>query len=125
MLLVGDVITAFGVACFFRTYLPLQVYELFVAETSRFFKISVNKVKCCFDISLLVISILLALLLFGDVGSFDFSTITYTSFHSIGLGTIVTTLINSPIITTMGKIIDKFFGSEPLFPHAKSFFAKD
>ena len=31
MLLVGDIVTAFGVACFFKTYLPLQVYELFVA----------------------------------------------------------------------------------------------
>ena len=26
MLLVGDVITGLGVACFFRTYMPLQVY---------------------------------------------------------------------------------------------------
>ena len=37
MLLVGDVITALGVACFFRTYMPLQVYELFVAETAKRF----------------------------------------------------------------------------------------
>ena len=32
MLIIGDVFTGFGVACFFRTYLPLQVYELFVAD---------------------------------------------------------------------------------------------
>jgi uncharacterized membrane protein YczE len=39
MLIVGDIITAFGVACFFRTYMPLQVYELFVAEVSNRFSI--------------------------------------------------------------------------------------
>jgi len=30
-LLMGDVLVGAGVACFFRTYMPLQVYELFVA----------------------------------------------------------------------------------------------
>ena len=41
MLIVGDIVTAFGVACFFKTYMPLQVYELFVAETSKKFNIIV------------------------------------------------------------------------------------
>ena len=116
MLIVGDVLTAFGVACFFRTYMPLQVYELFVAELSSRFQLNVNKVKWSFDITLLVISIALALALFGDVKSFDWSTIGYSSFHSIGLGTLVTTAINSPIIAFMGKLIDKIFEATPAFP---------
>lgn len=116
MLIVGDVITAFGVACFFRTYMPLQVYELFVAEISNCFKIDINKVKSFFDKTLLVISIILALTLFGDIYSFDWKTIGYNSFHSIGLGTLVTTIINAPIITLMGKIIDKTFDHSPKFP---------
>ena len=37
-------------------------------------------------------------------------------FHSIGLGTLVTTAINSPIIALMGKLIDKIFEPTPLFP---------
>jgi len=116
MLIVGDVCTAFGVACFFRTYMPLQVYELFVAEVAARFKLNINKVKWTFDISLLVISVVLAITLFGDVKSFDWSTIGYSSFHSIGLGTLVTTAINSPVIALMGKIVDKFFGSSARFP---------
>lgn len=116
MLIVGDVLTAFGVSCFFRTYMPLQVYELFVAELSSRFQLNVNKVKWSFDITLLVISIALALALFGDVKSFDWSTIGYSSFHSIGLGTLVTTAINSPIIAFMGKLIDKIFEATPAFP---------
>ena len=115
MLIVGDIITAFGVACFFRTYMPLQVYELFVAEIADRFKININKTKLCFDLTLLIISIVLAFTLFGDVRTFDWSSIGYRSFHSIGLGTLVTTAINSPIISFMGKIIDKIFESSPRF----------
>lgn len=120
MLLVGDTSTAFGVACFFRTYLPLQVYELFVAELSDKYRWNMNIVKWVFDLSLLVISVTLALTLFGDAASFDWSTIWYASFHSIGLGTLVTTAINSPLITAMGKLIDRVFDPSPLFPKLKS-----
>ena len=116
MLLVGDVVTAFGVACFFRTYMPLQVYELFVAEVANRFSLPIARVKLFFDLSLLVVSIALALTLFGDIASFDLGTIGYASFHSLGLGTIVTTLINSPIIALMGKAIDKIFAPTPLLP---------
>ena len=116
MLIVGDIVTAFGVACFFRTYMPLQVYELFVAEFASRFKLKLTKVKLFFDLSLLAVAIVLALTLFGDVASFDWSTIGYASFHSIGLGTLVTTAINSPIIALMGKLIDKIFEPAPIFP---------
>lgn len=116
MLIVGDVITASGVACFFRTYMPLQVYELFVAEISLRFKIDINKVKWSFDVSLLFISIILAFALFGDAGIFDWSSIAYSSFHSIGLGTIVTTAVNSPVIALMSKLIGKIFDPTPAFP---------
>ena len=116
LLLVGDCVTALGVACFFRTYMPLQVYELFVAELADRFSWPIGKVKACFDVALLVVSVVLALTLFGDVAQFDWSTIGWKSFHSIGLGTLVTTVINSPIIGFMGKCIDRFLGTEPLFP---------
>ena len=125
MLVVGDLFTAFGVACFFRTYMPLQVYELFVAELSSKFHFSINKVKWTFDITLLVISMLLAFFLFGDAGSFDWSTIGYRSFHSIGLGTLVTTAINSPIIVLMGKLIDRIFEPTPCFPKLEKILKRD
>lgn len=116
MLIAGDTVTAFGVACFFRTYMPLQVYELFVAELSSRFGFNINRVKWSFDMTLLAISLVLAFALFGDAGSFDWTTIGYASFHSIGLGTLVTTAINSPIIALMGKFIDRHFDASPRFP---------
>lgn len=115
MLIVGDIITAFGVACFFRTYMPLQVYELFVAEVADRFGFTIAKTKFWFDMTLLALSILLSVVLFTDIKTFDWSTIYYSSFHSIGLGTLVTTAINSPLIALMGKVIDKIFLPSPLF----------
>ena len=116
LLILGDILVAFGVACFFRTYLPLQVYELFVAEVANRFSFSINKVKWIFDISLLALSLLLALLLFGDFNTFDWSAVGYTSFHSLGLGTLFTTLINSPLIALMGRLADWLFEPTPRFP---------
>lgn len=116
MLIIGDIITAFGVACFFRTYMPLQVYELFVAEISDHLKINIDRVKGIFDISLLFISIVLSLTLFGDVKSFDWSSLWHNSFHNIGVGTLITTAINSPVISLMGKVIDRFSDNSPCFP---------
>jgi uncharacterized membrane protein YczE len=125
MLIVGDVITGFGVACFFRTYMPLQVYELFVAELANRFSLKIGRVKGIFDYMLLTLSLLMALLLFGDVTEFDWSTIYFASFHSIGLGTLVTTLINSPIITLMGKLLDFLFDPTPLLPKLQKALRRD
>ncbi len=125
MLIVGDIVTAFGVACFFHTYMPLQVHELFVAEIASRFNIGINKVKRVFDISLLALSLVLAFTLFGDVATFDWSTIYYTSFHSIGLGTLITTLINSPIIALMSKLIDKISEPTALFPKLEKLLRRD
>ena len=125
MLIVGDVITAFGVACFFRTYMPLQVFELFVSELCARYRLDIHKTKSVFDKSLLVLSLVLALTLFGDVTSFDFMAIWYSSYHSIGLGTIVTTLINAPIIHLMGKIIDRVFEATPRFPRLEDMLKRD
>ena len=119
LLLVGDCFTAFGVACFFRTYMPLEVYELFVAEISAVFRIDINKVKWTFDLSLLALSVVLALLLF-DVTGFDWSTIGYQSYHSIGPGTLITTLINSPIIALMSRLLGRIFDPTPRFPRLAS-----
>lgn len=125
MLIIGDIITAFGVACFFRTYMPLQVYELFVAELTERFKLKISKVKWIFDLTLLAISIILAVTLFGDFGEFDWSSIGYSSFHSIGLGTLVTTAINSPIIGLMGKLVDRFFDPSPRFEKLEQFLKRN
>lgn len=113
MLIVGDVAICLGVAFFFRTYLPVEAYELCVHEVSRVFRFKTATVKWVFDFCCLAVSIVLAFSLFGDVTTFDWSTIYATSFHYIGLGTVVTTLISAPIIRLLGVALDKFIGVEP------------
>ena len=107
---------AFGVACFFHTYMPRQVFELFVAELADRSKLNLHRVKTIFDITLLFISVTLALVLFGDMADFDWSTIGYNSFHSLGLGTLVTTFINSPLINLMSRLVSKYFDDSARFP---------
>ncbi len=116
MLIVGDVVTCIGVAFFFRTFLPVESYELFVHEIVRVYKFDQHKVKWLFDFGCLVVSIILAFSLFGDVKTFDWSKIYTHSFHHIGLGTIVTTIISAPIIFGAGKVIDFVTGTAPIFP---------
>lgn len=125
MLIIGDICTAAGVACFFRTYLPIQSYDIFVKEISLKYKFNINIVKPIYDFSLLAISIVLAFSIFGDANTFDWSQIYKTSFHCLGLGTLITTLINSPLITIIGKLLDKIMGSDPLLPKAKEFFKEN
>ncbi len=115
MLIVGDVVSAFGVACFFRTYMPLQVYELFVAELSHHFGFDINRTKQIFDLSLLALSVGLALILFGGEDLGGIGKAVFRSYHGLGLGTLVTTVINSPLIALMGGLVDRFFETSPRF----------
>ena len=98
----GELLTTAAIALYFRTSLPLQVYELLVTEVSSKFNIDVNKMKMINDVSYLVLSCALAFIL-------------TRSFTGIGIGTVVITLVNAPLITFFGKILDKFFTFDSLF----------
>ena len=123
-LVIGDIVTAFGVACFFRTYLPLQVYELFVAEVADRYRFPVAKTKLFYDVGSLIVSVLMAFCINLDANEFDWSKIYATSYHFIGAGTVITSLINAPIIHLFTKLLVTISGEEPLFPKMKEFFKK-
>lgn len=99
----GGVITALAIAFFFRTYLPLQIYELFVTECASVFKKPNEKVKYIFDGACLVLSVTLTLVLFRGL-------------EGIGIGTLILTLANAPIIAFCGKVLDKCIDFTPLSP---------
>ena len=100
----GAIVSGAAIALMLRTYLPQEVYELAVKEISEKFSASVNKVKWIYDISSLVLAVLLMLLLFHRF-----------SFDMIGIGTLILTVVNTPIITLFGKLLDKFFNFTPAF----------
>lgn len=107
----GAVITAFAIALFLRTYLPQQVYELFVKELTERYSLRLGRVKWIYDIASLLTAILLMLLLFGS-----FST------DMIGIGTLLLTVINTPLISLWGKVLDRFFRFTPSFPRLAALF---
>lgn len=101
----GALVTGFAVSLMLRTYLPQEVFELVVKEISDRFSFSVNRVKWVYDISSLLLAILLMLCLFGRF-----------SFDMVGIGTLFVTVVNTPIITLFGKLIDKLFVFNSAFP---------
>ena len=114
MFFVGNTSVCIGVALFFRTYMPHEAYELIVTEITKTYKFKPTNVKWIYDISSLVVSLILALSLFGDVKTFEWGKIYEQSFHFIGLGTIIAAFISAPIINLFGKLFEKVFGTEPL-----------
>ncbi len=103
-LIAGIVITSFAIALFFRTYLPQQIYELFVAEIVAVYKFPLSRVKLIFDISMLGLAVVL---IFAMGLNF---------FDGIGIGTLATALVNVHLITLFGKPLDKVFCFDPAFP---------
>ena len=109
----GAVATALAISLMLRTYLPQEVYELFVKEVADKYSFSINKTKWVFDISALALGIVLMLVLFKE-----FST------QIIGVGTIVLTFLNTPLITLFGRIFDKYVSFEPALKKFYNVFEK-
>ncbi|MBC5742087.1 hypothetical protein FMM74_000450 [Lachnospiraceae bacterium MD308] len=92
--IVGFLLNSLGVALYFKTYFYPQVYEFFVKGISRQFKIALPEFKIRFDMTCLVIAIVLSFSLFyGLVG--------------IGVGTVVLALGNGALIGFYGRWMDR------------------
>lgn len=100
---IGMCASSLAIALMLRTYLPQEVHELVVKEFSLKFKASVNRVKWIYDISFLATAVTLMICLFRTF-----------SLQMIGIGTVAMTLLNTPLITMWGKLLDKFFAFTPI-----------
>ena len=90
----GSVIISIAVAFVFRTTLPPQAYELIVSEIADRYGFDKSKTKLINDIVMLAVTALLALFL------------TH-SWSGVGIGTVIVTFVNAPMISFFGKLIDK------------------
>lgn len=105
----GVLLCSFSIASFYKVYLYPQVYDFFVKMLSRRFNIALPKFKTCFDFCCLAAACVLTLAFFGR-------------FRGIGVGTIIMTAVNGALIGLFGKVLDRFFVFEPLFPKVKRIF---
>lgn len=103
MFIVGELLTAFTVMLFFKTYIYPQVCDLFVKGVVAKYGFDQTKCKRIFDLCCLALSLILTLVLFKD-------------FVGIKWGTVIITLINGVLIGFFANIYDKYFETVPLFP---------
>lgn len=108
----GMLINSLGVALFFQTYLPLQVYELFVTGIVERFGWKLHRVKTCFDMCCCLSSVILSLVFFGKL-------------RAIGVGTVVCALFSGTLIGLYTKVMHRYIDFSPAFPKLYAFFRKD
>lgn len=104
----GAVITSFSVAMFFKTYLSPCAYDMFVKVVATHFHFNLGHFKIGYDVSSLLISIILTFSFFGEI-------------NAIGPATIICAFVNGVIIGGFGKIIDKKFEFYNRFSFCKYF----
>ena len=92
-MILGAVITAIAIALYLRTYMPQQGYDMFVYEIATEKKLKMNVVKWIYDVSSLILAIVLMLVLFNR---FDL--------EMVGIGTLILTIVNTPLIIGFGKL---------------------
>lgn len=109
MFVVGELLTAFTVMLFFKTYIYPQVCDLFVKGIVEKYGLNQTKCKRIFDFCCLVLSLVLTLALFKD-------------FVGIKLGTVVITLINGILIGIFSKMYDKYFETVAAFSRFEKLF---
>ncbi len=106
----GITATALGVAFMFRTYISPAVYELFVKKVSEAFSVPIGKFKTAYDLGSLIFAVILSFLFYG-----------FMQFRGVQLGTVICALVNGPLITLFGKLLDRRFAFRDKLPW-RSFF---
>lgn len=108
--IVGEFFCSLGVSMMFHTYISPEVYELFVSEVSKTYRLKTHRVKTAYDCVSCVVGIALSFLFFG-----------FGNFVGIGWGTIICALINGFIIGGMSKAEDRWFEFKDALPLRKFF----
>lgn len=105
----GILCISVSVAFMFNAYLPAQIPELLVIEVAKHFRVDPTRIKLILDLSCVVLSFGLSLLLTGKL-------------TGIGAGTVIIAFANAPLIKLWSKVIQRFFTFDPMFPKLKKFF---
>ena len=89
------------------------VHECSAEELTEKTGADMHKVKWIYDISSLAVAILLMLLFFHRF-----------SFDQIGVGTLLVTVLNTPLIAMFGKLLDRFVSFDSAFPKFHDWFER-
>ena len=110
--IIGELCCSVGVSMMFHTYISPEVYELFVGEVAKTYRLDTGRVKTVYDCVSCLVGIVLSFVFFG-----------FGEFIGIGWGTVVCALINGFIIGWMSKTEDRLFEFNDALP-LRRFFEK-
>ena len=105
----GLVLCSAAIGLILQSYFPPAAYELFVKETSAKWRKPFQTVKTVYDLSSLVLAILLSLLLLGRL-------------EGIGIGTVVGALINGALIHWFSNLYRRLFSFRDAVPRWRGAF---
>ena len=106
----GMVLGSFSISLFFHTYIAPEVYELFVKEVSNKTGMDIHRFKTGYDRVSCLISVVLSFAFFG-----------LWHFEGVGIGTIVTALVNGKLIGLCTQQLEKHFRFQDTFPLRRYF----
>lgn len=104
----GDLAVCVGVALILPSYLPPEVYELFVKEVSLLGNFRIGAVKTIYDCASLLVAVLMSLALLGKI-------------EGVGIATLICALLNGFIIEKCGLFFDKFLEFRDILPLRERF----
>lgn len=106
----GMLICSLGVALVFHTYIPPEAYELFVKELSKKFGVRIDLFKTCFDITMMLIGVVLSFSFFG-----------MWHFEGVKLGTVICAFVNGWTIGRISSFLEAKFEFKDRLPLRKYF----
>jgi len=106
--IVGAVICCNALALLFTSYFPPEAYELFSKEVSAKFCKPVHKIVNFYNLGSLLLSVVLSLVLFGDI-------------RGIGIGTVACAFLYGFIIRFFQTVYEKLFCFEDKLPWRRYF----
>ena len=110
--ILGLLVCAVGISLFFHTYLSPEVYELLVKEVTAKYHWKLSIVKTIYD----CISCLIAVI-------FSFSFFGLFHFRGVGIGTVISALLNGKLIAVINRFLDDRFTFRSAFPSFEHYFA--
>lgn len=99
---IAEIFIGIALSFAFKTYLYPQTNDFFVKCLSFKYSVNLSTFKRIYDFSFLFLSVAMSLILFKG-------------FKGIGVGTIILTVVNGPLIGFFTKLIDKYCEVTPLF----------
>lgn len=104
----GDLAVCFGIALILRSYLPPEVYEMFVKEVANKGHFKISTIKTFYDCASLLLAVVMSLSLLGKI-------------EGVGIATVICAFVNGFLIGKSGALLDGFWEFRDIFPVREKF----